>query len=142
LLRYVDILLPNERELCKLAQTTDVEKAAESLSQKVRILVNKRGSQGAVVRVGKEKYTAFPPVVDVVDPVGAGDTFDAGFVHQFIRGAKIEDCLKFANAAGALSVTRAGGTEAFRDAAHREAFLRKHAGGLVQSGTGASKPSI
>jgi sugar/nucleoside kinase (ribokinase family) len=140
LLRYVDILLPNERELCKLAQTADLEKAAESLSQKVRILVVKRGSQGAVVRLGKERFTAFPPVVDVVDPVGAGDTFDAGFVHQFIRGAKIEDCLKFANAAGALSVTRAGGTEAFRDAAHRETFMRKHAAGMVQSGPGAPKP--
>jgi sugar/nucleoside kinase (ribokinase family) len=134
LLRYVDILLPNERELCKLAQTDDMEKAAESLSQKVRILVIKRGSQGAVARVGKEKYMAFPPVVDVVDPVGAGDTFDAGFVHQFIRGAKVEDCLKFGNYAGALSVTRAGGTEAFRDVAHRDAFLRKHGATLGQSG--------
>jgi sugar/nucleoside kinase (ribokinase family) len=141
LLRYVDILLPNERELCKLAQTKDVEQATESLSQKVRILVVKRGSQGAVARVGKEKYVAFPPIVDVVDPVGAGDTFDAGFVHQFIRGAKIEDCLKFANCTGALSVTRAGGTEAFRDATHRDAFLRKHAAGLGPSGGQASRPT-
>ena len=84
-------------------------------------------SQGAVARVGKEKHVAFPPVVDVTDPVGAGDTFDAGFIHQFIRGAGVEECLKFANVAGALSVTRAGGTEAFRDAAHRDAFIRKHA---------------
>ena len=141
LLRYVDILLPNERELCKLAQVNDFEKAVESLSQKVRILVVKRGSQGAIARVGKEKYAAYPPVVDVVDPVGAGDTFDAGFVHQFIRGAKIEDCLKFANCTGALSVTRAGGTEAFRDATHREAFLRKHAAGLGPSGGPASRPA-
>jgi len=141
LLRYVDILLPNERELCKLAQVNDFEKAVESLSQKVRILVVKRGSQGAIARVGKEKYAAYPPVVDVVDPVGAGDTFDAGFVHQFIRGAKIEDCLKFANCTGALSVTRAGGTEAFRDATQREAFLRKHAAGLGPSGGPASRPA-
>jgi sugar/nucleoside kinase (ribokinase family) len=140
LLRYVDILLPNERELCKLAQTDDLEKAAESLSQKVRILVIKRGSQGAMARVGKEKYSAFPPVVDVVDPVGAGDTFDAGFVHQFIRGAKVEDCLKFANIAGALSVTRAGGTEAFRDSEHRGAFLRKHAPAMAQSAGPAARP--
>ena len=140
LLRYVDILLPNERELCKLAQLNDLEKAVESLSQKVRILVVKRGSHGAMARVGKEKFLAYPPVVDVVDPVGAGDTFDAGFVHQFIRGAKIEDCLKFANCAGALSVTRAGGTEAFRDATHREAFLRKHSAGLGPSGSPVSRP--
>jgi sugar/nucleoside kinase (ribokinase family) len=61
----------------------------------------------------------------MVDAVGAGDSFDAGFIHQFIRGAKIEDCLKFGNIAGALSVTRVGGTEAFRDSRHRIAFLAK-----------------
>ncbi len=69
----------------------------------------------------------FRRVVDPVDSVGAGDSFDAGFIHQFIRGAKVEDCLKFGNVVGALSVTRAGGTEAFRDARHREEFIRKHA---------------
>jgi sugar/nucleoside kinase (ribokinase family) len=72
--------------------------------------------------------------------VGAGDTFDAGFIHQFIRGAKTEDCLKFANIAGALSATRAGGTEAFRDARHRESFLRErwHSASTAP----ASKPSL
>ncbi len=126
LLKYTDILLPNEREACKLAQVDDVERAGEVLSQKVPVLVIKRGSKGAMARVSKEKYSAFPPVVDTADHVGAGDSFDAGFVHQFIRGGKIEDCLRFGNIAGALSVTRPGGTEAFRDAQHREAFLRTH----------------
>ena len=129
LLKYTDILLPNEREACKLAQVSDVERAAEVLSQKVPVLVIKRGSQGAMARAAKEKYTAFPPVVDIADPVGAGDSFDAGFIHEFIRGSKIEDCLKFGNVAGALSVTRSGGTEAFRDAQHRQAFLRTHSPG-------------
>jgi sugar/nucleoside kinase (ribokinase family) len=138
LLKYVDILLPNEREACKLAQVEDVARAAEILSQKVPMLVIKRGAQGALARVGKEKYTAYPPMVDAADVVGAGDSFDAGFVHQFIRGARIEECLKFANIAGALSVTRAGGTEAFRDAKHREEFLRKHAAGLGSSPVGAA----
>ena len=141
LLRYVDILLPNERELCQLAQTDDIEKAADVIAAKVSVLVIKRGSQGAIARIGKEKFSSFAPVVDCVDSVGAGDTFDAGFVHQFIRGAKIEDCLKFANIAGALSVTRAGGTEAFRDVAHRSAFLQKHSVGLgASSGTSLSRP--
>ena len=126
LLKYTDILLPNEREACKLARTEKVEQAADVLSQKVPTLVIKRGSQGAMVRVGKESFVAFPPVVDVADHVGAGDSFDAGFVHKFIRGAKIEECLKFANVVGSLSVTRPGGTEAFRDVRYREEFLRKH----------------
>jgi len=126
LLKYTDILLPNEREACKLARTEKVEQAADVLSQKVPTLVIKRGSQGAMVRVGKESFVAFPPVVDVADHVGAGDSFDAGFVHKFIRGAKVEECLKFANVVGSLSVTRPGGTEAFRDVRYREEFLRKH----------------
>jgi sugar/nucleoside kinase (ribokinase family) len=138
LLRYIDILLPNERELCKLAQTDDPIKAAEALAKKVPVLVIKRGPQGAIAHAGKDKFMAYPPMVDVIDPVGAGDTFDAGFIHQFIRGAKVEDCLKFANIAASLSVTRAGGTEAFRDSAHREAFLRKH---LANSASSTNVPS-
>jgi sugar/nucleoside kinase (ribokinase family) len=126
LLKYTDVLLPNEREACKLAHAEDVERAAEILSQKVRVLVIKRGSQGALARVSGEKFAASPPAAEVVDHVGAGDSFDAGFIHQFIRGATMEDCLKSGNIAGSLSVTRAGGTEAFRDARHREAFLFSH----------------
>jgi sugar/nucleoside kinase (ribokinase family) len=64
--------------------------------------------------------------------VGAGDSFDAGFIHQFVRGTNLEACLQFAMSTGALSVTRAGGTEAFREPTHREAFLRKHASATVK----------
>jgi sugar/nucleoside kinase (ribokinase family) len=124
-LKYLDILLPNEHEACKLAKVDDPSRAAELLSQKVPLVVIKRGLEGAIARRGTEKFAGFPPVIDSVDPVGAGDSFDAGFIHQFIRGAKTEDCLKFANIAGALSTTRAGGTEAFRDVRHRESFLRE-----------------
>jgi sugar/nucleoside kinase (ribokinase family) len=137
LLKYTDILLPNEREACKLTRTEKVEQAADALSQKVPMVVIKRGSQGAMARVGRDSFTAFAPVVDVADHVGAGDSFDAGFIHKFVRGGKVEECLKFANVVGSLSVTRPGGTEAFRDARHREDFLRKHA-----SSTGAPSSSV
>ena len=126
LLQYVDVLLPNEREACKLAQVDGVERALEVLSQKVRFVVIKRGSQGALARASGQIYLAAPRRVQAIDHVGAGDSFDAGFIHQFIRGAKIEDCLAYGNITGALSVTRPGGTEAFRDAQHRESFLHAH----------------
>ena len=135
LLKYIDILLPNEREACKLAQVNDLERAADMLSEKVPVLVVKRGSQGAFVRVSEKKFVDFPPVVDMADPIGAGDSFDAGFIHQYIRGAKIEDCLKFANIVGALSVTKPGGTEAFRDSPYRERFLRAHPASSAGEGT-------
>ncbi|HEY2117712.1 MAG TPA: carbohydrate kinase family protein [Candidatus Acidoferrum sp.] len=125
LFKYVDVLLPNEREACKLAEVNEVERAADILSEKVPVVVVKRGAQGATARVAKNKYVNFSPAVDMVDPVGAGDSFDAGFIHQYIRGAGIEDCLKFGNIAGALNVTKIGGTEAFRDSRYREAFLAK-----------------
>jgi sugar/nucleoside kinase (ribokinase family) len=83
----------------------------------------KRGEEGALARRGTELFEALPPKITAVDTIGAGDSFDAGFLHQFIRAAKIEECLRFGNLAGALSTTREGGTEAFRDAAHRKNFL-------------------
>lgn len=126
LLGYVDVLLPNEREACKMTQVDDVEQAALILSQKVPMIVIKRGANGVLARVSKERFVAIPPKVNAIDHVGAGDSFDAGFVHQFIRGGKIEECLAFGNIVGALSVTRSGGTEAFRDAEYRDAFLRAH----------------
>jgi sugar/nucleoside kinase (ribokinase family) len=62
-----------------------------------------------------------------VDTVGAGDSFNAGFLHKFILRCNLEECLEHGNAVAALSTTRAGGTEAFRDRTHRESFLQTSA---------------
>jgi sugar/nucleoside kinase (ribokinase family) len=122
-LPWVDVLLPNEREACRLAEKEDPNLALEFLVAKVPIVVMKCGEKGALARKGSESFQSFPAAVTSVDTIGAGDSFDAGFLHQFIRGAKIEECLRYGNLAGALSTTCSGGTEAFRDAAHRKSFL-------------------
>jgi sugar/nucleoside kinase (ribokinase family) len=124
MLRYVDVFLPNESEACKITKAEDLDAAARILSKQVSLLVVKRGARGGVAWRGDEKIVAPAVTATAIDSVGAGDSFDAGFVHQFIRGAAVQDCLRFANLTGALSVTRAGGTEAFRDTAHREHFLK------------------
>lgn len=124
---HLDLLMPNENEACRMAGVSDVESAIDILSTKVRTLVLKRGSKGAMVVSGTQRFTALPLSVDVVDPIGAGDSFNAGFLHQFVRGASLEDCLAFGNASAALSTTRGGGTEAFRDANYRDAFLARNA---------------
>jgi sugar/nucleoside kinase (ribokinase family) len=64
--------------------------------------------------------------VNVIDPVGAGDSFDAGFVSEYVKGASLEQCLRAGNLAGAYSTTAAGGTEAFRDRERLKAFWREH----------------
>jgi sugar/nucleoside kinase (ribokinase family) len=123
-LKYVDVFLPNEHEACKISRQPDAQSAANFLSELVPLVVIKRGSQGAMAQQGSEVMRVEARLGPAVDAVGAGDSFDAGFLHQYIRGAKIEECLAFGNLTGALSVTRAGGTEAFRDVDHRESFLK------------------
>jgi sugar/nucleoside kinase (ribokinase family) len=122
-LSYVDVFLPNEREACKVAGTDDLEAAIRKLSQLVPLVVVKLGRKGALAQRGTERVTSPSQEVDAVDTVGAGDSFDAGFLHQYVRGSDLPTCLATGNKAGALSTTRPGGTEAFRDVAHREKFF-------------------
>jgi sugar/nucleoside kinase (ribokinase family) len=123
-LRYVDVFLPNEREACKAAGTDDLEAAIRKLSGWVPLVVVKLGPKGSMAQRGNERFTSASTEVVPVDTVGAGDSFDAGFLHEFVRGADLVKCLASGNRAGALSTTRPGGTEAFRDSAHRDKFLR------------------
>jgi len=126
ILRYVDVFLPNEREACKAAGTEEVESAIQELAELVPLVVVKIGREGAIAQRGSERLRS-PGVEGVVpvDTVGAGDSFDAGFLHEYVRGSDLHTCLARGNRAGALSTTRPGGTEAFRDARHREGFYRR-----------------
>jgi len=125
ILRHVDVFLPNEREACKAAGTEDLEAAIHKLSALVPLIVVKLGRKGALAQRGDERVMSPSREVIAVDTVGAGDSFDAGFLHEYVRGSDLHVCLESGNRAGALSTTRPGGTEAFRDAAHREQFLRQ-----------------
>jgi sugar/nucleoside kinase (ribokinase family) len=93
----------------------------------VPLVVVKTGPQGALAQRGHERTVAAPVKVVPVDAVGAGDSFDAGFLSQYVRGADLQTCLAAGNLGGALSTTRPGGTEAFRDREYREQFLRANA---------------
>lgn len=123
-LRHVDVFLPNEREACKAAGTDNMEAAIRKLSEWVPLVVVKLGRKGAMAQRGGERFVSPSREVETVDTVGAGDSFDAGFLHQFVRGVDLQTGLASGNLAGALSTTRPGGTEAFRDAAHRDKFFK------------------
>jgi len=124
ILRHVDVFLPNEREACKAAGTEDLEAAVHKLSAMAPLVVVKLGPKGAMAQRGAERVIVESREVVTVDTVGAGDSFDAGFLHEFVRGSDLATCLRSGNQAGALSTTRPGGTEAFRDRLHRERFLK------------------
>jgi sugar/nucleoside kinase (ribokinase family) len=125
-LRYVDIFLPNEREAQKAARANDLETAVQKLSAIVPLVVVKMGSEGAMAQRGGERLVSAARKVEFVDAVGAGDSFDSGFLHEYLQGGDLAACLAAGNLAGAFSTTRPGGIEAFRDASYRKGFLEEH----------------
>jgi sugar/nucleoside kinase (ribokinase family) len=122
-LRYVDVFLPNARELKRIGGTEDFETAVNRIAPKVPVLVVKMGERGAIAQRGSQRIESPTARVNFVDPVGAGDSFDAGFLSRYMCGADLETCLRWGNLAGAWSTTQPGGTEAFRDRKATDAFL-------------------
>ncbi len=116
ILPYVDLFLPNEKELLKLTGKKTIEAAIDLIKDTAILVVIKLGNKGSVsVYKGK---TLFKPAFlneRVVDAIGAGDSFNAGFIYKFIQDAHIETCQAFGNLIGAISTTASGGTTAFTD---------------------------
>ena len=126
LLPAVDILLPNSDELLRIAHCDTVEASLDALSSTVPLIAVKCGRHGAIVQQGDRRYAIDPVAVEPVDTIGAGDSFNAGFLSAWLKGASPEQAAAAGNVTGALSTQRPGGTEAFRDPHLRAAFLQDH----------------
>jgi sugar/nucleoside kinase (ribokinase family) len=116
LLPDIDVFIPNENELRALTGLQDITKAVDKLKAYANILIVKSGRDGAFLWRGKE-FIHQPAFLnkEVVDSIGAGDSFGAGFIHQFLQGKSLKQCLEFAALTGAINTTRAGGTAAFEN---------------------------
>lgn len=114
ILPYVDIFLPNEKELLKLTGTDNLGLAINVLKESKNTTVIKMGNKGSI-SLQKNKILHLPPFLnkDIVDAIGAGDSFNAGFIFKFLQGAPLEKCQEFGNLMGAVSTTASGGTRAF-----------------------------
>lgn len=124
ILPYVDVFLPSESEICRIARTADLDQAIAALAPYVSTIVVKRGPNGARVHHQGISTDVSAFSVTPVDTIGAGDSFDAGFLHAWLAGRDLMTSARAGNITGALSTQAPGGTEAFRDAALREQFLR------------------
>lgn len=115
LLDLVDLFLPNEEELRAMG--------GEAIAERTRVIV-KLGRAGAEYRYRGEHIRVEAPEVSAVDTTGAGDSFNAGFLHAFTRRLPIETCLRYGVAAGSLSTRALGGTGAQPSLEELEAALR------------------
>ncbi len=111
-LAHTDIFLPNETECRNIARLDDLQAAVDSLAERVGLVAVKCGARGALLRAGKLQINAASIPVEVVDSVGAGDSFDAGFITGFLSGWDYDRSLRLAAVCGALSTRAAGGTPA------------------------------
>lgn len=109
-LTEVDLFLPNEEELRALADTDDVRAGLAALDNGHTRIVVKRGRRGCATLHKGELIEAPAFAVDAVDSTGAGDSFDAGFLHAWLRGMDLRECLRWGSACGSLSTRGIGGT--------------------------------
>lgn len=116
LLPEVDVFIPNDNELRAMTGIEDIDRAVEHLRPYANILIVKRGRAGALLWQGDEHLHQPAFLNDkVVDSIGAGDSFGAGFIHAYLRGKTLKESLEFAALTGAINTTRAGGTAAFEN---------------------------
>lgn len=109
----VDIVLPGLDEAKVLLGLEDLESIAENfLKLGPKIVVIKLGADGAFVANNeiKERVEAYQ-VERVVDPIGAGDGFAAGFISALIKNYNLIEATKLANAVGAFATTVIGDVE-------------------------------
>jgi sugar/nucleoside kinase (ribokinase family) len=124
LLSVTDIFFPNKTEALSITGFDDIESAAGQLASKSRLVAIKLGADGAALQT--KDTTIFAPSipVNIVDTIGAGDTFDAGFLYGYLNHWDLEKSLQLATVCGALSMRAPGGTAAQPTLEQALAFLK------------------
>ncbi len=107
----LDLFLPNRAEIRAVTRRGSIDEAMARIEAKGPAVAVKLGSKGAATLVdGEPVRVAAPSMADFVDAIGAGDSFNAGFLAARLSGAGPLDSLRLGVAAGTLSTRSAGGT--------------------------------
>jgi ribokinase len=132
LLSQVDFLTPNQTEAAYLLGSDreietceEAEQAARQLQVKgpAHVIV-KLGALGVAIADAKDCYRVPGFAVDAIDSTAAGDTFNGAFAAALAEGKTITDAARFANAAGAISVTRHGAQSSIPNRFELDQFLQ------------------
>lgn len=112
-LPYVDIILVGDEEIEILLGDTNIENAIKTFhGYGIGKVVVKKGAKGAIGSDGNSIYEvdAIKPKA-LVDTVGAGDGFAAGFLTALCKDKNFKECVEFGNAVGSLVVSVEGDNE-------------------------------
>lgn len=114
LLPGVDVFLPNAEELKNITKKETIKDAIASLRDIANIIAVKNSVEGATAFY-KDEVIEQPAFInhEFADAIGAGDSFDAGFIKQFITDKTLKECIELGAICGALNTTAYGGTAAF-----------------------------
>ena len=114
-LPLVTVFMPNETELKFLTQSQTLDEAIEKIRPYINAAVIKCGSRGSLLmRQGKQDRVQKALLnKNVVDCIGAGDSFNSGFITRLAAGDSLDKCQQYGNMTGAVNTTAAGGTTAF-----------------------------
>ncbi|MGD9519291.1 MAG: carbohydrate kinase family protein [Armatimonadota bacterium] len=107
-LAETDVFLPNEVEAMAISGKASPEEAAAMLAALGPLAVVKLGSQGSCAHDRTALCCQPGYEVQVVDTTACGDAFNAGFLHGWLQGLSLQDCLRWGNACGGLMATVAG----------------------------------
>lgn len=124
-LGHVDVFLPNATEAKAIAGRETTEDAINLFAETVPLTAIKLGEHGAMAKEGAApEISLAAPAVNVIDTVGAGDSFDAGFLFGFLNGWELRRSLQLGVACGCLSTRTAGGTGGQPDLEEAMQFIR------------------
>lgn len=106
-LEHVTVAIGNKEE-CEVAiGETEPMRAADALLERgVELAIVKQGPKGVLAKTREETIEVPPYFVDVVNGLGAGDSFGGAVCYGLLQGWGLERMLKFANVAGALVASR------------------------------------
>jgi sugar/nucleoside kinase (ribokinase family) len=125
IIRHCEFVFPNEHEARAVTGTKSALRALEKLSEWVRVPIVKLGAKGSMLmsegRVHKQP--ALPGTI--IDATGAGDAFNGGFLHEFLRGSPWDDCLLAGNICGSRAAMAPGGSQGLPVRAEFVRYMRQ-----------------
>ncbi len=136
----VDVLFVNGAEAAAVSGAADPAVAATILATRGPLPVVKLGAHGALAHDGRRLVRVPAPAATVVDTVGAGDSFDAGFVCGRLQGWDVGRSLALGIACGSLSTRGAGGVETQPTFAEAAALLEHLLPGNSGATAGGATP--